>query len=56
MRDKREAITVGRHQACERVLAHDGRSVLGVVELLGQVHGDVLYQTEGFNYPLISLL
>jgi hypothetical protein len=40
MRDKRKTITVGGHQAGERVFAHDGRGVLGVVELLGQVHGD----------------
>jgi hypothetical protein len=45
MRDKREAMTVSGDQTRERVLAHDGRSVLRVVELLGQVHGDECTKT-----------
>jgi hypothetical protein len=40
VRDKRKTLTVGGDQTGERVFAHDGRSVLGEVELLGKVHVD----------------
>jgi len=36
--DERKSRIVRAHQARERVFAHEGGGVLGLVELLGQVH------------------
>jgi hypothetical protein len=54
MRDKREAITVSGHQTGERVLAHDGRSVLREVELWGQIHEMTLPKQRHPKVPCLS--
>ena len=54
MRDKREAIAVVGHQTGKRVLAHDGCSVLGVVELLGEIHAKTVPKERHLKVPYSS--